>query len=602
MKIPLAILCLSTASGPLYGQDLRLQANDAIEKGVDFLLDRQLLDGSWGGWVDQWYPTGITPLVVYTLLKCGVPSEHPAIMRAFTWMEPRPPQRVYSAGFTLLALEASQDRSKTPWMEELAGDLLSWMPDSGVFDYGSGHSHEDLSNTLLAGLALDACEKAGIRIPTKYWRKLYTGTMSCLTPVEEVKNEAGESLRRRGFTYRPGAGPSGSMTAAGITLLELCARNLGDGLAARHRKTMEKVQIECLQWLGDFFVTSGNPPNRSWGAFNLWGYERVGALRGIEKIGAHDWYKEGATALLKRQTSLGSWDRTPSKETIDLAQEQHGELGTSMALLFLRRATASAVSGAVGQPHWESSPQQGELILRASGDTPMTFWVSKPPIQPEIVRYFWRKVGDVEWRLLKEEKNPAQGFAFQHRFGTSGEFQIRAEAESPESLFNSGIIQVKIEMVLEHELLEYAQDGEKNLLKRFLPEVRTSSEKSAHPGKLAADTYLKTAWMCEVDDPNPSITLTLPAVIKANKVMFAHPNTMPFRKGLARPRHLLILLNSKLEFSLEMPKEENRKGILKLPKTTSIKTLEVRILSAWTGEVGQSPLGFSEIEVQKAGR
>ena len=286
-KYLLAVALFTMAGSPLHGQDLRVQVNESIEKGVDFLLSRQLIDGSWGGWVNRSvYPTGVAPLVVYTLLKCGLPSDHPAIVRAFAWMESRPPLRVYNAGFLLLALEAAQDSEKVPWMEETAGDLLSWMPESGLFDYPG--QYEDLSNTLIAGLGLDACEKAGIRIPSKYWKRLYTGTLTCITPVESYWDENGAEIHRRGFSYRPGATTCGSMTAAGISLLEICAKNLGEGLASRHRKTMKRIQEDSLRWLGDFFALSGNPPNRSWGSFNLWGYERVGALMEIDRIGDHD--------------------------------------------------------------------------------------------------------------------------------------------------------------------------------------------------------------------------------------------------------------------------------------------------------------------------
>jgi len=600
-KSLLAVTLFALASGPLQAQNQRVQVNESIEKGVDFLLSRQLIDGSWGGWVNRSvYPTGVAPLVVYTLLKCGLPSDHPAIVRAFAWMESRPPLRVYNAGFLLLALEAARDPEKVPWMEETAGDLLSWMPESGLFDYPG--QHEDLSNTLIAGLGLDACEKAGIRIPSKYWKRLYTGTLTCITPVEIYWDENGAEIHRRGFSYRPGAEICGSMTAAGISLLEICAKNLGEGLASRHRKTMKRIQEDSLRWLGDFFALSGNPPNRSWGSFNLWGYERVGALMEIDQIGDHDWYQEGATKLVKDQLAIGSWHHTPKRDTVSTGWENHAELKTCMALLFLRKATASAVSGGSGTPHWESDPGQGEIILRASGDTPMTFWISSPPIPPKMVRYFFRRAGEEEWEILKEKTDPAQGFAFQYGFSASGEWEVRCEAESTESFFKSGIIRVQVELILENRLVDYAREGDENLLLRILPEVRVSSSMAGHPEGQATDSYLSTCWMGEASDPAPFISLVFPSVIKANRILLTHPRNMPSRWGLARPRNLAITVNSKLEFDLEMPKDESWKGILQFSKTTSIKTIEFRILSAWDGEPGQDSLGFAEIEIQKTKR
>ena len=48
-------------------------------------------------------------------------------------------------------------------------------------------------------------------------------------------------------------------------------------------------------------------------------------------LGAHDWYREGATYLLKEQKGDGSWNAKPGDGFM-----VHD---TSFAILFLRRAT-----------------------------------------------------------------------------------------------------------------------------------------------------------------------------------------------------------------------------------------------------------------------
>ncbi len=159
-----------------------------------------------------------------------------------------------------------------------------------------------------------------------------------------------------------------------------------------------------------------------------------------------------------------------------------------------------------------------------------------------------------------------------------------------------------MELILENRLVDYAREGDENLLLRILPEVRVSSSMAGHPEGQATDSYLSTCWMGEASDPAPFISLVFPSVIKANRILLTHPRNMPSRWGLARPRNLAITVNSKLEFDLEMPKDESWKGILQFSKTTSIKTIEFRILSAWDGEPGQDSLGFAEIEIQKTKR
>ena len=57
----------------------------------------------------------------------------------------------------------------------------------------------------------------------------------------------------------------------------------------------------------------------------LYGLERVGDLTSRHLIGKHDWYREGAEYLLRRQMVSGGWGG--------------GILDTCFALLFLKRST-----------------------------------------------------------------------------------------------------------------------------------------------------------------------------------------------------------------------------------------------------------------------
>ena len=79
---------------------------------------------------------------------------------------------------------------------------------------------------------------------------------------------------------------------------------------------------------------AGGPPNGPPGAgyfyYYLYALERVGALTSRRWIGEHDWYREGADELLKRQNPDGSWPSGGYDDEL---------VNTSFALLFLRRAT-----------------------------------------------------------------------------------------------------------------------------------------------------------------------------------------------------------------------------------------------------------------------
>ena len=61
--------------------------------------------------------------------------------------------------------------------------------------------------------------------------------------------------------------------------------------------------------------------------YYMYGLERYAQIFQFKTIGGHDWYREGAEELLKRQDERGSWGRLED---------------TSFAILFLRKVTFTA--------------------------------------------------------------------------------------------------------------------------------------------------------------------------------------------------------------------------------------------------------------------
>src|SRR5262249_276290 len=65
--------------------DLPVRVNQAIDRGCDWLLAQQTIDGSWTP-EQEHYRNGATALCVYALLKSGIRKDHPAIVRAVEWL------------------------------------------------------------------------------------------------------------------------------------------------------------------------------------------------------------------------------------------------------------------------------------------------------------------------------------------------------------------------------------------------------------------------------------------------------------------------------------------------------------------------------------
>src|SRR4029079_7381174 len=144
---------------------------------------------------------------------------------------------------------------------------------------------------------------------------------------------------------------TGSMTAAGIASLYITGNSLDsraeggfvNGVAPRCGRYSEYRPIAGgLNWLARNFTAQKNPPEGSWYYYYLYGIERVGILSGQRYFGRHDWYREGAAELVKRQGFNGAWD------------EGGPVIGTSFALLFLAKGHKSIL---VHKLQWSSDFQ-----------------------------------------------------------------------------------------------------------------------------------------------------------------------------------------------------------------------------------------------------
>ena len=91
---------LAVAAAPVVVQEPAQSAiNRSVDKGVEWLLSRQELDGSWN------YGTGPrvgnTALILYTLLKSGVDRRHQAVQRAVLHLESEDTQQTYDTSLLI---------------------------------------------------------------------------------------------------------------------------------------------------------------------------------------------------------------------------------------------------------------------------------------------------------------------------------------------------------------------------------------------------------------------------------------------------------------------------------------------------------------------
>ena len=171
---------------------------------------------------------------------------------------------------------------------------------------------------MYAALGLRACAEAGLQIDprviesaAKWWDKAQHG-------------DGGWGYRDSGS-----GGPWGGMTVGGVGSLSIY-----DWFQDKHWKADPRI-AKGVQWLATNFAVDKNPKGADhdkshWHYYYLYGLERAGMIVGTDLVGAHNWFDEGATFLLKQQGPDGSWKGDDSKSRV---------WDTCFAILFLRRGT-----------------------------------------------------------------------------------------------------------------------------------------------------------------------------------------------------------------------------------------------------------------------
>ena len=583
------------------------EVNAAIDKGVNYLLSRQLIDGSWDFHQGQ-YRNGTTALVVYTLAKSGVSPRHPAILEALAFLAESPTVKTYSAGCHLMALDALSDPDYLPWMEEILGDLLSWQDRHGVWAYPE--NEPDLSCTQFAALGLRAAAHAGLEVPDTAWIKLANGVIDHQLKKKKVDEPASPfekyagTFNVAGFSYkaRNPKVATGSMTSAGVATLEMCKQALDDRMPEGLRSKIDRQVSYGMNWMIKNYSMTSNPRR---GAahlhYYLYGMERVGSILNVDLIGRHNWYWDGATFLVKNQNAEHGYWPDPWGRT---------EAASCFALLFLERATRAAFTDPHGKSKKsvvKSDPKGGALHFSAMSGSPASFWVhgkdaSLAKQSIAAVEYHVRR-GEEEWRVVSvaeapEEARENERYAGRYTFEEPGVWKIKAIALADDGqTFESAVLDLEITDALPGNISSYPRDAARNLIPRNQPKATASSGGGA--GQLV-DNRFYSRWVCAADDPAPEFTIVLKRTVKADKLLFSHARTRPIeQKNNPRVKQVQIWLDKDQEpITLDINTEYRKKTELRFDETRPVKRIRVKITATEGGDLGKCSVGFTEVEIQ----
>jgi hypothetical protein len=288
----------------------------AVDRGLEFLRQAQLEDGSW---LSPGYgkDTAIVSLAVMAFLARGhEPGRGPygeAIERAVAWVLSHQREGLivcdtshgpmYSHGISTLMLGevAGMIREDKAGLERLgrvhrsAADLVlraQSVPKDrfhfGGWRYYPSSQDSDLSVTGWQLLALRAAKDAGLEVPKKHIDQALAYVKRCHHP------SGGFSYQPGNISSQPGRDlPSLGMTGTGILALEIC----GEHGSSEARAAGDWLLKQGLEWRGDFFY-----------------YNAYYAAQAAYQLGGEYWARwqplsEGL--LLREQKPDGSWPFPP---------------------------------------------------------------------------------------------------------------------------------------------------------------------------------------------------------------------------------------------------------------------------------------------------
>lgn len=329
----------------------------AIADGAAFLRSRMQADGTWDycscgfpAYAAVDHTTGTTALALYTLLKCDVPRDDPALAGGFKHilevkLDALGSASTYTVALIAMALaEALQpvkrdgktvaiDRAQAAAMNKRIQECADWLVAAqlrvgdGGAEYESGpwtynkttvNTTHDNSNTQFAVLGLAAARNGGAEIAASAWRRA-------------LNHYRGQQYDDGGWPYQDAQSTTkvgrGSMTGGGISSTLLCEA------ALRNRKAEDLAADDATvkKALGFFEKSYPFPtPSRNEQTghvfsiyYDYYSVERAMMTAGFKRLAEKDWYHDGAHMILYNQLDDGSW--------MDVTD-------TCFALLFLKRA------------------------------------------------------------------------------------------------------------------------------------------------------------------------------------------------------------------------------------------------------------------------
>lgn len=346
--------------------ELRKRVHAAIDGAVEFLLRRQLENGSWPTpKVDHLHPPeAATVYAALALRHAGTPAARRGAKAALRWLIPKDGEGrwrlhhdIYIAGPMVMLLCA--DKSHAEVGRRIAGWIAKGQDErTGWWGYYTGYKGRqemvargdlaNLSTTQFAGLGLWAGDRIGARTPFLTWREhlralcryqLPTGSWSYAPRYVEGKVAARTIDGYPNGTFMGAANFMLALSAVGDRLR--IEPELKERVAITRTRALQALHRDGRAVLGSL---RGNPFGKGW-SYTGWSYyglyalEKAALFWNLKELGGVPWYQTGAEVLLDIQNEDGGWGRArvPTSRTRWVAKSD--TISSCFALLFLLRSS-----------------------------------------------------------------------------------------------------------------------------------------------------------------------------------------------------------------------------------------------------------------------
>ena len=348
------------------------EVQKGIDRAVTYLWSTCGENGTWPpvslnlGATKAEFPVGPTALVCYALLESGVSPQDKRMARILRWLSRQKTTKTYTLGLRANVWCAAYQKDKK-YHEYLVKDVENLIKGTrnGSYTYDCVANTSmgmvgDNSNSQYGLLGVWAGAKGDMEIPARYWKVVADHWKKC----QDSQGGWGYHERHRAKSYP-------SMSVAGLASLYVCNENLlADKFSKCGQTTEDPAVKRGLAWLektmGKIGLDSllehqgGRVLRMPLDTYYLFGVERVALASGYKYFGKLNWYREGATRMLKAQRPNGM---VPSMVWGD------ANVATAYALLYLVRGRHPVIFNKLKfNSDWNNRPRDLSSLTR---------WMSK---------------------------------------------------------------------------------------------------------------------------------------------------------------------------------------------------------------------------------